>query len=294
MERINHHHLYIYWVLARAGTFTKAAAELGIAQSAVTAQVKQLEETLNLVLVDRTNKRKPNITSEGRKVLEYADSIFEASSELYKWARHGEGAKSQVLRIGALSGLSRNLQYEFLKPVIGDESVKIEITTGDQEKLVRLLKEHSLDIILSSHNVKIEGKTTYYSHVLTTSPILFVVKARAAKRARTLEENLEERPLYIPGKSFEARPELEAYLDRLNSSVRIAGEIDDIALLRILALRSGAIVALPEMGVLNDIESRDIAVLARLTKIEQRFYAVTRQRKFPNAVVEKLIASIRS
>lgn len=293
MDRLNHHHLYIFWVLAKQGTFTRAAQELRIAQSAVTAQIKQLEDALGMTLIDRSNRRRPELTNEGKRVLDFADSIFETSSELMKWAKHGEPSKTQTLRVGALSGLSRNLQYEFLKPLGGHPAVKLEVTTGDQEKLVRLLREHALDIILSSHNVKLEGKVSFYSHVLTRSPVVFVLPIQDKKRGARLSDYLSERPLYIPGQAFETRPELDAHIERLKCPVRIAGEIDDIALLRIFALRSGAVVAVPQMGVQDDLTSKALFAIGKATSVEQRFYAITRQKKFTNSLVEQLIEGLR-
>jgi LysR family transcriptional activator of nhaA len=294
MQRLNHHHLLIFWTFARAGTFTNAARELSIAQSAVTAQIKQLEEVLGLTLIDRSNKRRPELTDDGRRILEYANSIFETSQELLKWATKGKAPKQTVLRIGAISSLSRNLQYEFIKPVLNDLAIKIEVTTGDQENLIRLLKEHALDVVLTSHNVRSSGKVLFYSHVLTTSPLIFVTKLeRSSPKNFELKARLSQKPLFIPGLSFEIRPELDAYLENLKIPVKIAGEIEDIALLRILALRSGAVVALPEMGVKNDIEENELIVLGRASRIEQRFYAITRQRIVPNKVIEGLITNMR-
>ncbi len=295
MQRLNHHHLFIFWTLARAGSFTKAAAELSIAQSAVTFQIKQLEESLGLTLIDRTNRRKPELSSDGRQVLEYANSIFESSQELIKWATLGNVSKTMILRLGALSGLSRNLQFEFLKPIIADSRYRLQITTGDQDNLVSLLKDHSLDVILSSHNVRSDGKVSFYSHVLTTSPVIFVTRVeRSHKTSMDLRKCFVQKPLFVPGLNFEARPELDAYLEGLKCSITIAGEIDDIALLRIFALRSGAIVAVPEMGVKSDIESNQLRVIGRAGKIEQKFYAITRQRRLPNEVIEGLILQMRN
>ena len=295
MERLNHHHLFLFWTLARQGSFTRAAETLRIAQSAVTAQVKSLEEALGVPLLDRTNRRRPRLTEEGAKVLEFADSIFEASAELMKWARHGEPQKAQTLRVGSLSGLSRNLQYEFLRPTLADASVRLEITTGEQDKLVRLLREHALDVILSSHNVRGEGSVNFHSHVLTRSPVIFVQAAGtgASQRGGDLAAALSRRPLYIPGQSFEARPELDAFLGSLGSNIRVAGEIDDIALLRIFALRSGAAVAIPKMGVQNDLKEETLVELGAARGIEQRFYAITRQKRMPNQLVGTLIERIR-
>jgi len=293
MHRLNHHHLYIFWTLAKHGTFTRAAESLSIAQSAVTSQLKSLESILGLELIDRRNRRKPVLTEEGKKVLEYADFIFETSSELMKWAKQDEPMKKQVLRVGALSGLSRNLQFEFLKPTVGNLDTKIEITTGDQDKLVKLLREHSLDLILTSRNLQSEGKSTFHSHVLTKTPLVFVIASTSFKKTLTLREILSQKSLYIPGHNFEARPELDALFERHRIIPKILGEIDDVALLRIFALRSGEVVVLPVMGVMDDILHKSLKILANAGSIEQKFYAITRQRKFPNLLVQKLIEGIR-
>lgn len=291
MSVINHHHLYIFWTLARTGSFTRAGEELSIAQSAVTSQIKLLEEALNIQLIDRSNRRKPVLTPEGHRTLEYADEIFESSSELMRWAQ-GESLQERRVRVGALSGLSRNLQYEFLQPILKMKSVKVEVTTGDQEHLVELLKSHAIDVILSSHNVRSVGSISFFSHVLTSSPVVFVIAAKARLRSASIDDYLRLKKVFIPGPSFEARPELDAFLEK-RRQFQIAGEIEDIALLRLFALRSGELVAMPKMGVLNDILARALVVVCKAEKIEQRFYAITRQRRFPSAIVEELIKTLQ-
>lgn len=294
MNRINHHHLHIFWTLARVGTFTKAAQALSIAQSAVTAQIKTLEESLALTLIDRTNRRQLQLTEEGKRVLEFADTIFETSQELLKWATKGKEPKAGAIRVGAIASLSRNVQYEFLKPILEDRSITISVLTGDQENLIRLLREHALDLVLTSHNVRPEGKIKFYSHVLTASPLIFVSKRdRRSPKRSDIKKVLTRKPLYLPALSFEIRPELDAFLETLKAPLHVAGEIEDIALLRLLALRSGAVVALPEMGVKSDIEAGELRVWGQAGKIEQRYYAITRQKIVPNRVIQGLIERIR-
>lgn len=294
MHRLNYHHLYLFWTLAQEGTFTRTSEKLLISQSAITAQIKQLEQLLDLELIDRSNRRKPTLTEEGKKVLEYAHSIFETGNELLKWAKGGNYSKNKTLKIGALSGLSRNFQYEFLSPFVRMENIKIEVITGDQEKLVRLLKEHSLDLILSSHNVSSDGRVRFYSHVLKTSPMLFVINAKEKKSSYNLRDYLKEKPLYMPGSSFEAKAELDAYLEKLKVNVNVHGEIDDTALLRVFALKSNAVVAVSELGIINEIKSKEIHVIEKSNKIAQRFYAITRQKKHPNNLIESIVGEIKT
>lgn len=293
MQRLNHHHLYVFWMFGKTSSFTKTAESLSIAQSAVTSQVKLLENVLGLNLIDRTNPRRPQITDEGRKVIEYADSIFESSRELINWATKGSLPKRRSIRVGAISGLSRNFQFEFIEPLIKEADVKFDITTGDQDNLIQMLSEHQLDVVLSSRNADPDNKTQLHSHVITKSPLLFVIGKKAApKGKRDLNSILQTHSLFTPGRHFEAKPELDAYLEKYQG-IRIAGEVDDVALLRILAIRSGKVVIMPEMGIRNDIESGEVQVLLKMVSIEQRFYAITRQKKEPNADVRFLITNMK-
>lgn len=293
MQRLNHHHLYVFWIFSKTSSFTQAAETLSIAQSAVTSQVKLLEEALGIDLVNRTNPRRPQITDEGRKVIDYADSIFESSRELINWATKGSLPKKRLIRIGAISGLSRNFQFEFIEPLLKQGDIKFEITTGDQDNLIQMLSEHQLDVVLSSRNADPDHKTQLHSNVITKSPLLFVVgKKNSPKVKKDLNSILKTHALFIPGKHFEAKPELDAYLEKFKE-IRIAGEIDDVALLRILALRSGEVVVMPEMGIRNDIESGDVVVLLKMNSVEQRFYAITRQKRDPHSDVGLLIAEMK-
>lgn len=290
---MNYHHLYLFWTLSKEGTFTKTAEKLSIAQSAVTSQIKSLEEILGLILIDRTNRRKPILTEEGKSVLEFANSIFEAGDELLKWAKQGTHQKKQVLRIGAISGLSRNLQFEFLKPILSLKGVRVEVTTGDQEKLIRLLKEHHIDLILSSHNVPADGRVTLHSNVLTTSPLVFVITKSEKVRGAEIKDYLFQKPLCLPSRNFETRPEIDAYLDRFKFDKELLGEIDDIALLRIFAIKSQAIVVIPEMGIRGEIESGEVHVIAKPKGLEQKFYVISRQKRSRNPIAEMLIEKMK-
>ena len=118
-------------------------------------------------------------------------------------------------------------------------------------------------------------------------------KKASPRVKKDLNSILKTHSLFIPGKHFEAKPELDAYLEKFKE-IRIAGEIDDVALLRILALRSGEVVVMPEMGIRNDIESGDVIVLLKMASVEQRFYAITRQKRDPHSDVGILIVKMKN
>lgn len=279
MSRLNHHHLHLFYVFGKTMSFTRTAEELRVAQSAVTSQIRKLEESLGLILIDRQNPRRPTLTPEGRKVLEYADAIFESSRELEQWASGG-GMKQREIRIGAISGLSRNLQFEFMSPLLGKPGFRFEVFTGDQQHLLGRLVSHELDVVLSSRSGGVEG-ARIQAQVLTRSPVYLVSNRRFS--------SLQDLDVFLPGSSFEAHAELETHLQSRFSGYRVAGHIEDIALLRILALRSGAVVAVPEMGVRAEVESGELKVFAKLEAVEQKFYALHLSRLKPDPVIHQLI-----
>ena len=71
-------------MVAEAGGVTKAAARLHLTQSAVSMQLKRLEESIGLPLLDRTG-RAPQLTSQGELLLSYARRMIALNDEA--WGR---------------------------------------------------------------------------------------------------------------------------------------------------------------------------------------------------------------
>ncbi len=67
--------LLAFTTLARVGSFTHAARELHLTQSAVSHAIKSLEQDLECRLFDRLG-RHVNLTAAGRQLLEHADKIL--------------------------------------------------------------------------------------------------------------------------------------------------------------------------------------------------------------------------
>ncbi|MBM2811520.1 MAG: LysR family transcriptional regulator [Chloroflexi bacterium] len=81
MTELNFHQLRIFSVVAQHKSFSRAARELKISQPAVSAQVRQFEEDLGVVLIDRV-KHSVDLTDAGRTVTNYAQRIFSIADQL--------------------------------------------------------------------------------------------------------------------------------------------------------------------------------------------------------------------
>src|SRR5690606_21972242 len=123
---LNYNHLRYFWAVAHEGNLTRAAARLHVAQSAVSVQIRQLEDQLGHQLFERRGRRL-ELTEAGRIALDHADAIFEAGAELEGILQARATSARQVLRVGSLATLSRNFQLAFLAPMLGRADVELVI-----------------------------------------------------------------------------------------------------------------------------------------------------------------------
>ncbi|HXL25755.1 MAG TPA: LysR family transcriptional regulator [Chthoniobacterales bacterium] len=78
---LDYHHLLYFWAIAKEGSLRLASEVLHVSQPSISAQLKQLEESLGTPLFTRTT-RSLILTDTGQTVLEYAEEIFSLGREL--------------------------------------------------------------------------------------------------------------------------------------------------------------------------------------------------------------------
>ncbi|CAB3705497.1 LysR family transcriptional regulator [Achromobacter pestifer] len=97
--------------VARDGTFTGAGVHLGLTQSAVSAQIKRLEEYLGVELFDR-GARAAVLNVHGREMLTQAEELVAMAERMVTTA--GAGQVSGSLRIGAIASVQQDLLVDAL------------------------------------------------------------------------------------------------------------------------------------------------------------------------------------
>jgi len=104
--------LQTFMAVVRYGTFANAAAHIGLTQSAVSAQIQRLEDTLGYPLFDRTG-RSANLNSNGREALAVAEELM---SVYAKFGRDANQPKTGLIRIGSIA----SAQLTFLTPALAE------------------------------------------------------------------------------------------------------------------------------------------------------------------------------
>jgi len=287
MAFLNYHHLRYFHAIAREGNLTRAAEHLHISQSALSLQLKKLEESLGHPLFLREGKQLV-LTEAGRIAFDYAENIFKAGDELQDVLAR-EGAQRRVVRIGAVSTLSRNFQIEFVHPLIDRADCELVIQSGPLQEMLTRLGAHTLDLVLSNFAVPRDAQTNLHSRLLDEQTVSLVGKpSRRGKRFR-FPDSLAETPVILPTLESNIRVAFDQVMDAAGIRPIVAAEVDDMAMLRVMARESDALTLVPPVVVIDELNSKQLIEKHRFPEIHESFYAITPTRRFPNRLVRELV-----
>ncbi|MBC7496011.1 MAG: LysR family transcriptional regulator [Sphingomonadaceae bacterium] len=291
MAELNFNHLRYFWAVALDGNLTRTAARLNISQSALSTQIRKLEQRLGVDLFERRSKGL-HLTEAGRIALDHADAIFAAGRDLLGTLRQ-TGSARHAVRIGALATLSRNFQIGFLQPLLRRTDVEIVLRSGSAEELLRGLQSVNLDVVLTNQAPDIDALTPFIVHSLSSQHVSLVGAPALLGATRTVAELLAIHPIILPTQGGSIRTGFDALADRLGLRPQIAAEVDDIAMMRLLVREGVALAVLPPIAVLDELAAGLLIEADELPGIVETFYAVTIDRRFPNPIIRSLLDSAR-
>ncbi len=288
MSRLNYHHLHYFWAVAKEGNLTRAAEQLHVSQSALSTQIKQLEDQLGQALFTREG-RALQLTEAGRVALTYADTIFETGNELTALLRDGQRLARQVLRIGGVATLSRNFQENFVKPLLKRDDVELVLQSGGLDELLTRLAVHNLDVVLSNRKVHASSHHPWRCRRIARQAVSLVGKPRTKAKAFRFPEELAEQPLLLPGRDSDIRAGFDVLCEQLGLRYQVLAEVDDMAMLRLLARDSGNVALLPTVVVQDELKSGKLEEYCVVPQLHENFYAITVQRHFEPPLLKTLL-----
>jgi LysR family transcriptional activator of nhaA len=289
LDALNYQHLRYFWAVAREGNLTRAAAKLRITQSAVSVQLKKLEEAIGHKLFDRRG-RGLELTAEGQLALDYAESIFALGTELLEALTASAKARQKKLRVGVLATLSRNFQIALLGRLLNRDDVMLTVRSGSLLELVERLERHDLDLVLSNLAPLRHERSSWVAHAIGTQPVSLIGHPRR-RRSRDLARLLSREPLVLPPPESGVRIGFDAIVERLNVRPRVVAEVDDMAMLRLVAREQRGVAVIPPIVVHDELANGTLVELARLPGVLETFFAISTARRTPNPLLRELLGA---
>lgn len=289
MDHLNYHHLRYFREVAHEGHLTRAAERLNVSQSALSSQLRQLEDRLGQPLFNRVGRRL-ELTEAGEIALDHADRIFGTGQELLDVLLHG-AVTHRPLRVGALSTLSRNFQLRFLTPLLEGDNGNVVLKSGGEDILLADLTALALDVVLTT-SPPAGDRGDFISHALDQQPVGLYGAPRHMK-APDLATLLAQAPLIVPTES-PIRIGMESLFARLDVSPRIIAEVDDMAMVRLLARAGHGVAVAPAVVLADEIANGRVVGAPFDLDIQETFYAVTTRRSFPHPQLAALLDTKRA
>lgn len=288
LEQLNFHHLFYFWRVAKTGHLTQAASELHTSQSALSAQIRQLEDRLGEALFER-EKRRLVMTETGRLVFTYAENIFGLGQEMLG-RLEGHSAGMTRLRVGSVATLSRNYQENWIRPLLNDPTVTLTLESGLLEGLLERLMQHQLDVVLANEPVPADPDRPLHCCFLGSQAISLVGPASIWQgRSLRVPEDLDGLELALPGPRHALRGQFDALCMSAGVAPQIRAEVDDMAMLRLIARDGGWLTVLPEVVVQDELRQGMLVSVGQTPQLREHFYAITTPHRHRVKRLEQLL-----
>lgn len=177
------------------------------------------------------------LTDTGQLVLSYAENIFGLGQEMLGRRRRGLARRGCAW---AVSTLSRNYQENWIRPLLADPSVVLTLESGPLEGLLTRLTQHQLDVILANEAVPADPERPFYCRFLGSQAISLVGPAgHWAAHSLRVPHDLHDLDIALPGPRHAVRAQFDAICTAAGVRPRLRAEVDDMAMLRLIARDSG-------------------------------------------------------
>jgi DNA-binding transcriptional LysR family regulator len=225
------------------GSFAKAAAKLSVAQSAVSARIRRVEETLGVDLFVRTSTGS-HLTPSGIVFVAHARIILERLDQAIREVKQKKAAANVMIQLGLPSGAGRVLTIPILKSVEAKLSgITIRVVEALSGDLEQQLTAGQLDLsLLFKPRSKLELQAGMEQVGMES---LYLVSSRRSRRQPehaqpvTFDE-LARIELTMPTSRHQVRRFLSEAAERDRVPLNIVREMDSNARIMELVLHEGA------------------------------------------------------
>jgi LysR family transcriptional regulator, transcriptional activator of nhaA len=289
---LNYHHLLYFWAVAKEGSLRRASEVLHVSQPSISAQLKQLEESLGAALFTRTTRRLI-LTDTGQTVLQYAEEIFSLGRELLTAVRQEPGQRPLRLHVGVADSVPKIIVRQQLTPVFKlGRSVRVIAREASLEELITQLAGHKLDVVLADEPSTSALRVKTFNQRVSTSDVVICAAPLLAKRlAKDFPRSLDGAPAILPVAEMSLRRQLEHWFESRRVQPRVVAEVEDTALLTDLGTQGLGFVPVYS-AVLDEIaRSSRLQTIGIAKGLRMEIFAITAQRRLQHPGVVAITAN---
>ena len=294
MATLNFRHLRYFWTVAKTGSIARAAEQMHLAPHSISGQLKEFETTLGVNLFRRAG-RNLELTDAGRRILGYAEDIFNIGDELLDVLHQQTAKKSLPLRVGIADSVSKAVAYRLVEPALQlEEPVRLICREGRLAPLLAELAIHRLDMIIADRPMPAQLNVRGYNHLLGESGLsVFGTRRLLQTLGGSFPALLDNAPFLLPGEDAATRTRLLQWLEANGLRPRIVGEFDDSALMKAFGQAGAGLFVAPTAIVEHVCEQYKVTEAGRIDSVVEQVYAITTERRITHPAIVAISKTAR-
>lgn len=286
MAALNYKHLRYFWMVAKAGSITRASEQLFLSPQSISGQLRELEESLGVALFQKVG-RKLELTDAGRRAVEYADGIFSLGEGLVDAMRDQGRERVLHLKLGVADSVPKSVAFRVVEPALHlDESVRLVCREGRLEALLSELAIHRLDLVIADRSMPQGSHVRGYSHFLGESGMsVFGAPRLLASLPKPFPAMLENAPFLMPGAETMVRSRLLQWFASQQLRPRVVGEFDDSALLGAFGQAGVGLFVAPTAISEYVCGQYHVRSVGEIAVVKEQFYGLTTERRLTHPAI---------
>jgi LysR family transcriptional activator of nhaA len=283
---LNYNHLHYFWMVARMGSVAAAAKQLHVTPPTISAQLRVLQRRWGCQFF-RSSGRGLTLTPAGQLALRYCDEMFSLGDELWQALSTSAEGESLSLRVGVADSLPKLAVYQLLRPAFRlQPAVHLTCIDGPLVRLIDDLAMQRLDIVLADAPSPTDAPARLYCQLLGETSIgFFAAESLLEPKGQSLVERLTLGPLLLPTVGSNLRRTLDAWFDELSVRPRIAHEIADSGLLKVLGQAGEGIFPAPISIAEEVCRQYHVQLVGEVKELRERYYAIGRHRHLKHPAI---------
>jgi LysR family nitrogen assimilation transcriptional regulator len=243
--------------VADAGSVSRAAAALSVAQPAVSRQIAHLEEGLGTPLFFR-NGRGVQLTDAGRQLYAHCGEILSAVRAAEEQVREASGVARGTLLIGSTPTVIRFVAPPLLRRVAKRHpELSLEFTEGLSGYVNEWLSNGLLDVAILHDATRTQH---FLTEPLLREDIVYVAPCGSAGPDPVRFREAAEAGLVLPRRSHGLRLMMERVAGNLRTTLSVRAELDSLTALKALVREDGVASVLPR-GAVAEADGLSVAAL---------------------------------
>ena len=276
--------------IAEVKNFSKSAQLLGYSQSAVTMQIKQLEQELGRQLFERIGKQ-VKLTQAGEQLLPYALEILNTAQKAQSMVRENEQITGH-LRIGTCESYVIGVLPQVLAAFQQQcPNVEVHVQTGLTTDLFHRLRQNDIDLLFFLDRklyfpewIKVFERPEHSFFVASA-------KSKLADKTHISTERLLQEPLFLTEKGISYRYAMEQKMAEQGFALHPFLEIGNTDVITQFVLQNKGISFLPNYVVAPYIQNGTLVKLdTECPEITMWSQLVYHRNKYITPQMEKMIA----